>query len=121
MFRDLSISISTAPYLFCDNVSAIAIARNPVLHARTKHIEVDFHFVRDLVTRKLLNLRYLCTEDQLADLFTKGLSTQRFHTLKTKLSVLQNPLQLEGGCQTAQLDSSASMPDCRHPATNNRN
>ncbi|KAL5728167.1 hypothetical protein ACHQM5_001280 [Ranunculus cassubicifolius] len=51
----------------------MSLANNPVYHARTKHIEVDYHYVRELVTSKLLQLRYIHTQDQLADIFTKSL------------------------------------------------
>uniref|UniRef100_A0A2N9I200 CCHC-type domain-containing protein n=1 Tax=Fagus sylvatica TaxID=28930 RepID=A0A2N9I200_FAGSY len=73
LLRDLGIFISAPPILWCDNVSALAIASNPVFHARTKHIEVDFHFIRERVLRKDLQVQFVSTADQLADIFTKGL------------------------------------------------
>lgn len=63
LFKDLSLPLPTTPSLFYDIISSIAIAQNPVLHARTKYIEVDFHFIRDLVTKRLLDLSYICTDD----------------------------------------------------------
>uniref|UniRef100_A0A2N9FXA9 Integrase catalytic domain-containing protein n=1 Tax=Fagus sylvatica TaxID=28930 RepID=A0A2N9FXA9_FAGSY len=87
LLRDLGIFISAPPILWCDNVSALAIASNPVFHARTKHIEVDFHFIRERVLRKDLQVQFVSTADQLADIFTKGLSSPRFRELQSKLMV----------------------------------
>lgn len=84
LFRELNIFLHP-PSLFCDNLSALHMARNPVFHARTRHIEIDYHFIRELVTRGFLMLHYISTEDQLADLFTKGLSKVRFNALSVKL------------------------------------
>ncbi len=82
---DLGIVLPHAPTMWCDNTSAIALASNPVFHSRTKHIEVDYHFVRERVVRGDLSLLFISTDDQLADLFTKPLSTQRFQRLTSKL------------------------------------
>ncbi|KAL5716460.1 hypothetical protein ACHQM5_018147 [Ranunculus cassubicifolius] len=94
LFRDMKITLFKCPTIWIDNISAMALANNPIYHARTKHIEVDYHYVRELVTRKLLQLKYIHTKDQVADIFTKPLSSQRFSQLKFKLSVSQP--QLEG-------------------------
>ncbi len=69
---------------------------NPVMHARTKHLEDDYHYVREKVVRKELDIRYICSNDHAADVFTKGLSTPRFEKLKAKLMVLQWPTILQG-------------------------
>ena len=71
LLKDLGIYLSQPPILWCDNVSALAIASNPFFHARTKHIEVDFHFIRERVLRKDLVVKFVLTVDQLADIFTK--------------------------------------------------
>jgi hypothetical protein len=78
LLKDLGIFLTNPPTLWCDNVSALAIASNPVFHARTKHIEVDFHFVRECVLCKDLVVKFVSTVDQLVDIFTKSLSTHRF-------------------------------------------
>jgi hypothetical protein len=67
---------TTPPILWCDNLGAIFLAANPVLYARTKHIEIDYHFVRERVASKLLLVRFICSNDQLADLLTKDLPLQ---------------------------------------------
>jgi len=95
LFKDLGIRLST-PRIWCDNISSISLASNPVFHARTKHLEVDYHYVRDKVVRKELEVCYLSTTDQVADIFTKGLSKSRFLLLTNKLMVRSRPISLRG-------------------------
>lgn len=73
--------------LFCDNTSAINIAKNPVQHSKTKHIEIRHHYIRDLVNYKILSLEHVNTEDQLADIFTKPLDMVKFEKLRSALGV----------------------------------
>lgn len=85
------------PLLLCDNLSATYLATNPVLHNRTKHIEIDHHFIREKVACKQLCVRYVPSENQLADIVTKALPSPRFFNLKTKLTVALAPRALKGG------------------------
>ncbi|XP_012837630.1 PREDICTED: uncharacterized protein LOC105958166 [Erythranthe guttata] len=64
-------------HIYCDNMSAINICKNPVQHSRTKHIEIRYHFIRNLVEEGTVSLEYVTTEKQLADIFTKPLDAQR--------------------------------------------
>ena len=73
--------------LFCDNTSAINISKNPVQHSRTKHIDIRHHFIRELVEDKLINLEYIQTERQLADILTKPLDSTRFEHLRKSIGV----------------------------------
>ena len=96
VLKDLGIFLSFPPKLWCDNVFALAIASNLVFHARTKHVEVDNHFVRERILRRDLQVRYIATSDQLAEIFTKSLSSSRFQFLHSKTMVSLDPLVLRG-------------------------
>ncbi|KAJ9565707.1 hypothetical protein OSB04_001673 [Centaurea solstitialis] len=85
--QDYDIQLSKIP-IYCDNTSAIAIANNPVLHSKTKHIEVRYHFIRDHVMNGDIELHFVPTEYQLADLFTKPLDITRFNMLISELGMM---------------------------------
>ena len=96
LLQDLHVPLASPPTLWCDNVGALALASNPVFHARTKHIEVDYHFIREKVANKDMSIWFISTGDQIADIFTKGLSTTRFSFLRAKLLVIPCPISLRG-------------------------
>jgi histone deacetylase 1/2 len=96
LLGELGVSHSRPPILWCDNIGATYLSSNPVFHARTKHIEVDFHFVRERVAQKLLQIRFISSKDQIADIFTKPLPLPLFQSCRRNLN-LHGPVEIEGG------------------------
>nr|KYP68970.1 Copia protein [Cajanus cajan] len=74
----------------CDNTSAINLSKNPVLHSRTKHIEIRHHFLRDHVQKGDCVLEFVESKNQLADIFTKPLSKENFFSIKQELGILDS-------------------------------
>jgi hypothetical protein len=74
--------------IYCDNINSILLANNPVYHARTKHIEVHYHFIREKVIAKEIDLIHVSTEDQIVDIFTKALSINKLKKFRKMLGVL---------------------------------
>ena len=87
LLDELGISQSQVPILWCDNIGATYLSANPVLHARTKHIEVDYHFVRERVARKQLEVRIISSDDQVADGFTKAQLLRQLVEFRRNLNV----------------------------------
>jgi hypothetical protein len=110
LFKDLGVPLPHAPILWCDNVSALALASNPVYHGRTKHIEIDYHFVREKVINGDTSVKYISTLDQVVDIFTKGLSSTRFSLLKSKLLVAPSPLSLRGTVSEPPVEKNSTSP-----------
>ncbi|GKB95887.1 hypothetical protein Tco_0982024 [Tanacetum coccineum] len=89
--------------IYCDSKSAIAISCNPVQHSRTKHIAVRYHFIKEHVEKGTIELYFVKTDYQLADLFTKALPVDRFNYLVRRLGMRQlSPKELELPCQKSQ-------------------
>lgn len=86
MITDYGINTNSLT-LYCDNMSAINISKNPVQHSITKHIDIRHHFIRELVEQNTLNIQHVGTENQLADIFTKALDANRFEGLRSTLGI----------------------------------
>ena len=83
----MKVEIKEIFVMFCDNTSAINISKNLVMHSKTKHIVIKYHFVRELVQDKEIRLEYVHTKEQIADIFTKPLHKDAFLYLRGKLGV----------------------------------
>jgi hypothetical protein len=87
--RDYSYKLSKVP-LLCDNKSAIRMVDNPVEHSRTKHIDIRYHFLRDHRQKGDIEIAYVNTQNQLADIFTKPLDEKTFSKLRNELNILDS-------------------------------
>ncbi|GJY79554.1 ribonuclease H-like domain-containing protein [Tanacetum coccineum] len=98
LLRELHTPLSSATLVYCDNVSAVYLSCNPVQHQRTKHIEIDIHFVRDLVVAGQVRVLHVSSRYQFAKIFTKGLSSALFEEFRSILSVRCPLAQTAGEC-----------------------
>ncbi|GJY86941.1 ribonuclease H-like domain-containing protein [Tanacetum coccineum] len=96
LLRELHSPLSTATLVYCDNGSDVYMSVNHVQHQRTKHIEIDIHFVRDMVTAGHVRVLHVPSRFQYADIFTKGLPTALFEDFRSSLSVRPPPAQTAG-------------------------
>ena len=87
LFRELNIKIVTAPRVLCDNQGAFFLSANPILHAKTKHLELDLHFVREKAIRGEIQVQHIPASAQIADGFTKPLSSVSFEDFRQNLGV----------------------------------
>jgi EAL domain-containing protein (putative c-di-GMP-specific phosphodiesterase class I) len=85
--RDLQILSTSTFTIWCDNLGATYLSTNPIFYARTKHVEVDYHFVRDRVVKKEIQIHFISFQDQLVDVFTKLFLTASFTAFRFKLQV----------------------------------
>jgi len=88
LLSELRVPHSPVGHLWCDNLGATYLSANPVFHARTKHIEIDFHFVRERVAQRLLEIRFISTNDQVADGFTKALPRVKLCEFRNNLNLV---------------------------------
>ncbi|KAM3298360.1 hypothetical protein ACQJBY_040029 [Aegilops geniculata] len=98
LLQELHRPLLSATVVFCDNVSAVYMSTNPVQHQRTKHIEIDLHFVRDRVALGHIRVLHVPSSRQFADIFIKGLPSPLFLDFRSSLSVRESPVATAGGC-----------------------
>ncbi|KAK6158684.1 hypothetical protein DH2020_005998 [Rehmannia glutinosa] len=91
LLAELGIKTESPSLIWCDNQSATALAANPVFHARTKHVEIDVHFIREKVLAKEIDVGFVPSEDQITDLLTKVVSAPRFQYLCQQLPLGRLP------------------------------
>jgi hypothetical protein len=122
LLHELGVLSPNKPILYCDNIGATYLTSNPIYHACTKHIEIDYHFVRDMVAKKLLEVCFTSGKDQLADILTKPLVAARFIMFRSNLNVQLPMLSLRGSigldllsvsdkCKVLELDQDSSSMD----------
>lgn len=87
ILNDLQLKQNEPTRIYCDNRSAIAMAKNPVFHARSKHIELRYHFIRDLVSKGEICMEFVSTNDQPADALTKPVTREKFEKFKNELKI----------------------------------
>jgi hypothetical protein len=85
LLGEIGVKLKKKPCLWCDNLGATSA--NPVFHARTKQIEIDFYFVRERVARSLLDIKFVSSKDQVADGFTKALPVKKLEEFKRNLNL----------------------------------
>jgi hypothetical protein len=90
LLKELGVTQRRAPVLWCDNLGATYLTANPVFHARTKHIEIDFHFVRERVANGALQVKFISSSDHLTDVFTKPATRQMLDRFKSNLNLIYN-------------------------------
>ena len=87
ILKELGVLIKDPIRLYCDNMSSIYLVRNPVFHARTKHIEVHYHFIRERVQAGDIDLQHISTHLQVADIFTKALGIDKLRQFASNLGL----------------------------------
>jgi hypothetical protein len=95
---ELHLPVDKASIIFCDNISAVYLSDNPVHHKRTKHVELDIHFVRERTALGQLRVLHVPTKLQFADIMTKGLPAPLFNEFRDSLCVQSCDASTEGGC-----------------------
>ncbi|XP_021997220.1 uncharacterized mitochondrial protein AtMg00810-like [Helianthus annuus] len=103
LLRELHALPPDRPTLLCDNKSALFMTQNPVSHKRAKHIDLDYHFIRELVNSGKLYTKFVPTNLQVADIFTKSLQRAQFEVFRDKLRLGPPPFRLKGGISRKDL------------------
>ncbi len=93
--------MDTHVVIYCDSISSILLANNPVYHARTKHIEVHYHFIKEKVLAKEIDLIHVSIENQVANIFTKALGIDKLKKFRKMFGVLEVDLSLRGNVENS--------------------
>jgi hypothetical protein len=98
LLTELHFPIQQTSIVYRDNISAVYMSGNPLQHRRTKHIEIDIHFVREKVLLGQVRVLHIPTKAQFADIFAKGLATQPFTDIRFSLNVVKPHVDTAVGC-----------------------
>jgi hypothetical protein len=88
---DIQVKYDEPILMYCDNTSAISISKNPVMHSKTKHIPIKYHFLWEQVAEKSIRVEYVGTKEQVVDIFSKPLPREAFEYLCQRLGVISTP------------------------------
>ena len=103
--KELDFPVTKPAKAYCDNLSAVHLTANPVLHKKSKHFATHYHYAREQVTKGTLIVRHVPASSQLADIFTKSLPQAAFYSLRSKLGVVLSPTtSLRGDISTAHMN-----------------
>jgi hypothetical protein len=89
VLAELSINLPRSPCLWCDNLGTTYMTANPRFHGRTKHIEIDFHFIHERVAQQQLDVQFISSADQVADGFTKSLPGSKLNVFRRNLNLVK--------------------------------
>jgi hypothetical protein len=90
ILADLFGHVLDSTVIHCDNQSYVKLSENPVFHDKSKHIEIKYHYIRDMVQRKAILVKYLPTDEQVVDVLTKPLTKTKFKYFCDRLDVAEN-------------------------------
>ena len=88
---DIQVEYDEPIPIYCDNTSTISVSKNPMMHSKTKHIPIKYHFLREQVAEKKIRVEYVGTKEQVADIFTKLLPQKAFEYICQRLRVISTP------------------------------
>jgi hypothetical protein len=88
---DIQVEYDKPIPIYCDNTRAISISKNPVMHSKTKHIPIKYHFLQEQVAEKNIRVEFVGTKEQVVDIFTKPLPQEAFEYLRQRLGVISTP------------------------------
>jgi hypothetical protein len=97
ILTDIQVEYDETIPIYCDNTSAINISKNPMMHSKTKHIPIKYHFLQEQIAEKNIRVEYVGTKEQVAYIFTKPLPRETFEYLRQRLGVIRGRIFYDYG------------------------